>query len=120
MSKGSPLAVCLPWNCSQYQDPVPALYTLDFELLGLCVLCLPVSMTGGCVTLAASRLLGPDAAPAPRLATNKSTARLSAKRRRIQLPSHRGKSFSGRVLLRSDDQSFDVLLRSDDQSFDAS
>jgi hypothetical protein len=42
--------------------------------------------TGGCVTLAASRLLGPDAAPAPRLAIDKSTARPSAKRRRIQLP----------------------------------
>jgi len=38
------------------------------------------------VTLAASRLLGPDAAPAPRLATDKSTAKPSAKRRRIQLP----------------------------------
>src|ERR1035441_10778296 len=43
-------------------------------------------MTSGCVTLAASRLLGPDAAPAPRLAMDKSTARPSAKRRRIQLP----------------------------------
>ena len=37
-------------------------------------------------TLAASELFGPDAAPAPRLATDKSTARLSAKRRRIRLP----------------------------------
>jgi hypothetical protein len=52
--------------------------------------------------LAASRLLGLDAAPAPRLATDKTTARPSAKRRRIQLP-HRGKSFSGRMLLWSDD-----------------
>ncbi len=43
-------------------------------------------MTTGCVTLAASRLLGLDAAPTPRLATDKTTARLSAKRRRIQLP----------------------------------
>jgi len=43
-------------------------------------------LTGGFVTLAAPRLLGPDAAPAPRLAIDKRTARLSAKRRRIQLP----------------------------------
>jgi hypothetical protein len=60
-------------------------------------------MTGGCVTLAASRLLGLDAAPAPRLATDKTTARPSAKRRRIQLPLNRGKSFSGRMLLWSND-----------------
>src|ERR1019366_1767219 len=58
----------------------------DFGLLVFRVLCLPVSMTRGCVTLAASRLLGPDAAPAPRLAMDKSTARPSAKRGRIQLP----------------------------------
>ena len=43
-------------------------------------------MTGALVTLAASRLLGLDAAPAPRLATDKTTARPSAKRRRIQIP----------------------------------
>jgi hypothetical protein len=43
-------------------------------------------MTRGVMTLAASRLSGLDAAPAPRLATDKTTARPSAKRRRIQLP----------------------------------
>ena len=47
---------------------------------------LTVSTVGLFATLAASELFGPDAAPAPRLATDKSTARLSAKRRRIQLP----------------------------------
>jgi hypothetical protein len=36
--------------------------------------------------LSASRLLGLDAAPTPRLAMDKRTTRLSAKRRRIQLP----------------------------------
>jgi hypothetical protein len=76
---------------------------LDFELLVLRVLCLPVSMTVGVVTLAASRLLGPDAAPAPRLATDKSTARPSAKRRRIQLPFIVKVEIFGRMLLWSDD-----------------
>jgi hypothetical protein len=60
-------------------------------------------MTSGFVTLAASRLLGPDAAPAPRLATDKTTARLSAKRRRIQFPLIVESRLSGRMLLWSDD-----------------
>src|SRR5208337_3604784 len=58
----------------------------DFGLLVFRVFCPLVAMTSGFVTLAASRLLGPDAAPAPRLATDKTSARPSAKRRRIQIP----------------------------------
>ncbi len=90
----------------------PDFVTADFGLLVLRVLYLPVStiVTGGGVTLAASRLLGPDAAPAPRLAIDKTTARPSAKRRRIQLPPKSRKVvFLGRMLLLSDDST--MLLR---------
>src|SRR5208282_2627633 len=86
MSKGSPLAVVLLWKYSPYQDAVPTWYAFDFGLLVFRVLDTLVAMTGGFVTMAASRLLGLDAAPAPRLATDKTTARPSAKRRRIQIP----------------------------------
>src|SRR5258706_9517016 len=84
MSKGSPLAVSFPWKNSPYQEAVPTSY-------GLLLTCfldgrLTALTTVGFCTVAASELFGPDAAPAPRLATDKSTARLSAKRRRIQLP----------------------------------
>src|SRR5271169_4702972 len=106
MSKGSPLAVVLPWKYSPYQDAVPTWYAFDFGLLVFRVLDTLdtlVAVTSGFVTLAASRLFGPDAAPAPRLATDKTTARPSAKRRRIQLPPRRESRAIGRMLLWSND-----------------
>src|SRR5271169_6466242 len=109
MSKGSPLAVVLPWKYSPYQDAVPTWYAFDFGLLVFRVLDTLdtlVAVTSGFVTLAASRLFGPDAAPAPRLATDKTTARPSAKRRRIQLPPRRESRAIGRyapLVKRSDD-----------------
>src|SRR6266850_3447768 len=83
MSKGSPLAVSFPWKNSPYQEAVPTSYGLFLIAFLDCRL---TALTVGFVTVAASELFGPDAAPAPRLATDKSTARPSAKRRRIQLP----------------------------------
>src|SRR5438552_8075834 len=76
MSKGSPLAVCFPLKYSPYQEAVPTSYGLFLVFVDCRLTALT---TVGFVTLAASELFGPDAAPAPRLAIRKSTARPSAK-----------------------------------------
>src|SRR5258705_12822045 len=72
MSKGSPLAVSFPWKNSPYQEAVPTSYGL---FLIAFLDCRPTALAVGFVTVAASELFGPDGAPAPRLATDKSTAR---------------------------------------------
>src|SRR3979490_931103 len=78
MSKSSPLAVSFPWKNSPYQEAVPTSY-------GLFLTCfldgrLTALTTVGFDTVAASELFGPDAAPAPRLGTDKSKDNPSAKR----------------------------------------